>query len=297
MKRYTFILNPEAGKGRAANLRSDIESLIRASGLDGSIQLTRHAGHATEIAHAVDSEYICAIGGDGTVNECVNGIIGSSKILCVLPAGSGNDLVKSLGVPRDLTEAFEVICRDSVSSIDAGEVVCAGRSRFFINGVGIGFDAAVAQRTKTISYLSGTLLYVAAVLQTLGKYNAPLFNIEMDELHIESRNLLIAIGNGQCAGGGFYLTPDAKLDDGLLDICLIRDIPIRKVLSIMPKVMKGTHAQSSDVAMHRTTRARISGDKPFFVHADGEIVGVNVDSVEVRTLSKAIRVVAGASRS
>lgn len=294
MSTYTFVLNPMAGKGRAGHLKDHLQSLIDASGIIGQIHITRYAGHATEIARSSDSHYICAVGGDGTVNECVNGIIGSSKILGVLPAGSGNDLIKSLQLPGLFEPAFSLMLQNNIRTIDCGKVVCENTSRHFINGVGIGFDAAVANRTRSISYLSGTALYLVAVMQTLGKYKAPNFQLQWDSVSVKSSNLLIAIGNGRCAGGGFYLTPDAKVDDGLFDICAIRDIPVHRILFIMPKVMKGIHTRQQEVSMFRTgSQIRVSGDRAFYVHADGEIVGENVTAVEIRPIPKAIRVLTG----
>ncbi len=293
MSKYTFVLNPKAGKGRAAKLHNRLAELIHDSGIDGSIFLTEYIGHAIEIARSADSEYVCAIGGDGTINECVNGIMGSPKVLGILPAGSGNDLIKSLSIPKELETAFNVLLSGRVRSIDIGEVLCDGQGRHFINGVGIGFDAAVANRTKSIRHLTGTLLYLVAVLQTLGSYKSPKFTIRLDSLELCSHNLLIAIGNGRCAGGGFYLTPDALIDDGLLDVCMIREIPIRKILTIMPKVMKGTHTNDQNVSMHRVEGLTIHADRPFYVHADGEIVGEGVRSVNTRIIPQGIRIIGG----
>ncbi|MEK9135729.1 MAG: YegS/Rv2252/BmrU family lipid kinase, partial [Bacteroidota bacterium] len=218
MRKYTFILNPSAGKGAARKLRSKLFDAIRSRTSDFEFHETNQPGDATEIARQTASPIVVAIGGDGTVHEVANGIIGSEKVLGIVPVGSGNDFIKSIGVPREILSSLSCIFRHQTRIVDAGRVeVRANRSGLggnssvshFVNGVGIGFDAAVAEKTRRINYASGTLLYLIAVLQTLGKYKSPDFTISIDGRQVRSRNLLIAVGNGVCAGGGFYLTPDA----------------------------------------------------------------------------------------
>lgn len=293
-KDILVIINPYAGKRNGKGVVQEIKAGIVRNGLDAHVSITESPGHATLLAQEATSRVVVAAGGDGTVNEVVNGLIGTSKTLGVLPIGSGNDLIKSIGVPREIDAALKTIAGGTSMRIDCGTVKCGGSSRYFANGVGIGFDAAVADRTQQITFLHGTALYIMAVFQTLGKYIAPEFTISIDSRSTTSHNLLIAIGNGRCAGGGFYLTPDAKTNDGLLDICMIADLPVRRILSIMPKVMKGRHTGSSDVTMRLGRTISVKAEDPFFVHADGEIVGRNVQSVEVGIVEKAISVLVGA---
>lgn len=293
-KEILVIINPYAGKRNGKGVVQEIKAGIVRHGLDAHVSITESPRHATLLAQEATSRVVVAAGGDGTVNEVVNGLIGTSKTLGVLPIGSGNDLIKSIGVPRDIDSALRTIAGGKSIRIDCGTVKCGGSNRYFANGVGIGFDAAVAERTRQITFLRGTALYIMAVFQTLGKYIAPEFTISIDSRSTTSHNLLIAIGNGRCAGGGFYLTPDAKTSDGLLDICMIADLPVRRILSIMPKVMKGRHTDSSEVTMRLGRRISVKAEDPFFVHADGEIVGRNVQSVEVGIVEKAISVLVGA---
>ncbi len=260
--------------------------------------MTEGPGHATELARTAASQVVVAVGGDGTINEVSNGIIGTDKVLGVIPAGSGNDFIKSIGVPSNLLESLDILLRGNQSVIDCGtistgknESECSNSFRHFINGVGIGFDAAVAERTTHIKHLSGTALYLAAVFQMLGKYDSPDYTIELDSRAITSRNLLIAIGNGVCAGGGFYLTPNAKVNDGRLDVCLIESMPVPRILAVMPKVMRGKHDQINSVQMKKAETINVSAPQTFFVHADGEIVGNKVNRAEVRIKKAALRVI------
>ncbi|MEO8168393.1 MAG: diacylglycerol kinase family protein, partial [bacterium] len=204
--KYSFIVNPKAGNGRTEKLVARLTSEIAIHQLDAEILVSQKPGHAIELASLSKGEIVIAVGGDGTVNEVANGIVGSSKVLAIIPSGSGNDMIKSLAIPNDFRGAFDLLMDGKIISMDCATVQCgASPPRYFLNGAGVGFDAAVAQRSLGITYLNGTLRYVVAVLQTLGKYRAPAYTIRLDSKTSVSRNLLIAIGNGRCAGGGFYL--------------------------------------------------------------------------------------------
>ena len=297
MHQFFFIVNPVAG--RRANGRT-VETILKRmekSGASYELVYTTGTGSASTLARTADAQVVVAVGGDGTVNEVGNGLVGSQKALGVIPIGSGNDFVKAISVTRDQAES--ILLSGKRKRIDVGLISVTKNgsektSRYFLNGVGIGFDAAVANRTKHIKHLRGTLLYIVAVLQTLGKYEAPSFSVHLDGSALpQMKNLLISIGNGQCAGGGFYLTPDAMIDDGVLDICMIRDISIGGILRIMPKVMRGKHRSSESVSFHRARKIAVSADRGFHIHADGEIVGENVREVEIEVCSAKLNVVVG----
>lgn len=299
MNRFTFILNPNAGKGAGRKLRDRIYKAIISRTSDFELIETEKPGDATEMARSSSSPNIVAVGGDGTVHEVANGIVGTEKTLGVIPAGSGNDFIKSIQVPKDLNKSIECLFRGKTNAIDVGRVeVENGTSNqgnslisFFVNGLGIGFDAAVAERASHISFASGTLLYIVAVLQTLGRYKSPEFSIVVDGRETESRNLLIAVGNGVCAGGGFYLTPDAKVDDGLLDICLIEEISTLGVLRLIPRVMQGNHQRQSGVKFEKGKSITVSASHPICVHADGEILGTDIPRLRIDVVPNALKVI------
>jgi YegS/Rv2252/BmrU family lipid kinase len=292
-------VNPHAGKGSARRLIEPLRGLIRQAALDHEFALTEGTGHATELARAATGDVVVAVGGDGTLNEIANGILGSGKTLGVLPAGSGNDFIKAVHLPARLTLAFDRLLTGKTVPVDVPAVRCSrtdgGNSTFrhFVNGVGIGFDAAVAARVSEIRYLRGTALYMLAVFQILGRYRAPRFSIDVDERRRTSRLLLIAIGNGPCAGGGFYLTPDASATDGILDVCMIEEIGLGKILRVMPKVLRGGHRGDRAVSFDHGQEIRVSAPEPFYVHADGEIVGRDVNDVTVSLQSGRLPVIVG----
>ena len=304
MSDYAFILNPKAGRGASLRVLDPLKRELHSRGVDYDLLLTQNEGDAIRIAKEVGSRIVVAVGGDGTVNEVVNGIIGTGKTLGIIPAGSGNDLVKSIDISVNLSDAIEILLRGMTQPVDVGTVSCFGperigprdgnhKERYFVNGIGAGFDAAVADKTRRIKYLSGTLLYLVAVLRTLGEYEAPDFEVSVDGCIQARKQLLIAVGNGRCAGGGFYLTPDAIIDDGFLDLCLIDEMSVPGVLRIMPKVMRGKHIGARGVSFLKGKMISIRAGQPFFVHADGEMVGRNVNTVEIGLLEKSLNVIVG----
>jgi len=303
MNRFTFIVNPEAGKGNGERVFASLRGELESRRVPYDVVMTTGPGHATEAARKASTPVTVGVGGDGTLNEIANGMAGSARALGIIPAGSGNDFIKSVGVPRRPVDALHVLFAGNVRPVDVGSVRCTqekeggGNSapRLFVNGVGAGFDAAVAARTREIPFLGGTLLYLAAVFQTLGRYTAPAFHMEGEHARRDAPALLIAVGNGRCAGGGFYLTPDASVDDGLLDICAVDDKNVLEILKLMPRVMRGKHHDVPGVKFFRDTNFVITADTPFYVHADGEIVGVNVRRVELGIVKGNLNVIAPAA--
>jgi diacylglycerol kinase (ATP) len=304
MSDFDFILNPVAGQGAGGKLQGLLEKILRRRGVRYTMHLTEGPGHATKLARTSSAQVVVAVGGDGTINEVANGLVGSEKHLGIIPAGSGNDFIKSVNLSSNLTGALDQVISGNSSKIDVGMVVCSTNAhpvdvegnpnaRCFVNGIGIGFDAAVAVRTRQIRFLTGVPLYLAAVFQVLGRYKSPHFKITSDSFQEEGRKLLIAVGNGTCAGGGFYLTPDAVIDDGLLDVCLIEDIPVPTILRILPRVLWGGHRTAKQAKFRRCKELNLTSSDTFYVHADGEIVGDSVRNVGILIKHHALSVITG----
>ncbi len=296
MNRYTFIVNPEAGHGMGRHVMAELKRILHRKQVSHELVVTSCAGHATTLGREARSSVVVAVGGDGTVNEVANGLVKTEKVLGVIPAGSGNDFIKSISVPRRVEAAVERLLSGTRRRIDLGHVRCGARAsnepgRYFVNGVGIGFDAAVAERTRHIRILRGTALYLAAVLQTLGRFTAPHFTLRVDGKAYDKQRLLIAVGNGRCAGGGFYLTPAADVGDGLLDICAVDDRSVVSILRLMPRVMRGKHTEADGLNFIKGREISVLSDRPFYVHADGEIVGANVSELEIRVCPEALTII------
>ncbi|MGB9723353.1 MAG: diacylglycerol/lipid kinase family protein [Chloroflexia bacterium] len=286
--RYRVIVNPTAGRGRGARLLPYLHTLLQ--GLRYELVQTEAPRQATALAAAAAEEgyeVVVAVGGDGTTFEVINGLAGRDTALAVLPIGSGNDFIKPLGIPTDLPAAVACLRRGRVRRIDLGHV---GQT-YFGNMLGIGFDARVAVETYRLPHLHGFALYLAALWKTVWRYRSPYLHLEGDARSFEGRFLLVAVGNGRCQGANFWLTPEAEMDDGYLDLCLISDMPLPLFFYHLPKVFRGKHTRLREVRMLRARRIRVRSAEPVAVHADGEVLAEAATEVEVEIRPAALRVV------
>jgi len=274
--RTLAILNPAAGKhaGQRAweHIRQDV-----ASARLWECATTRGAGHARELAQAAAGdgyERIVAIGGDGTVCEVANGLAYSSTSLAVVPAGTGNDLARNLGIPRHPAAAANLAASGIPRPIDLCRIETDSTSAYFLNVAGFGFDAEVASRVnRKPKHLGGTLPYVAGVLETLWRYRSPRMRIRIDGQLVAQAVFLVAVGNCATYGGGMRIVPAARPDDGLLDVCLVRDLRRLEVLKLLPRLYSGGHVGHPSVALFRCREVSADADDRVLCQADGELVG------------------------
>ena len=304
MTTSVFILNPKAGRGAARRLIDPLCDQMRRRGIRSSLLLTTRAGEAAELARHADADVVVAVGGDGTVQEVANGLAGSRKALGVVPAGSGNDFMRSIALPKELDDALDLITAGKTRQIDLGTIAWSGKDdgnggncnsghRCFVNGVGFGFAASVAARTADIANLSGTALYLVAVLESLRSYRSPVFEVDVDGARRSSRYLLIGVGNGKSIGGGFLLTPNARVDDGRLDICFIDEVSIPRIISLIPSALQGKLHEVKEVNVVQGKTIVLRADSPFSVHADGEILGTDLSSVRIGLSGEQLSVISG----
>ena len=292
---YTFILNPAAANGAAGKRRHTLEEALRLSGIDYELCETQGPGHAARLAHAaaMKRDVVVAVGGDGTIQEVSRGIISSGRNvhLGVIPVGTGNDFVKMTGMPRDIKGVILAMTEAKPVAVDYGLVRWREGSEeketVFVNAVGMGFDAQVADEVAAFKFLPGVVGYLAAVMRTLRNWRSPQVRIyanlegDPDAVLYEGPLFLNTAGNGVSSGGGFYLTPHASITDGLLDICVIRAIPVWRVFQLIPRALRGKHITAPEVEMHRLNSFRLHSESPLFVHADGEVLTKMADEVSV----------------
>jgi diacylglycerol kinase (ATP) len=255
------IINPAAGKGKALEVWRGLQPELQNILFDLDWQLTSCQGDATAIAKdaaAQGYELIISCGGDGTLNEIVNGIVGSPVALAVIPAGSGNDFARSLGLPKDPQEAVRIIAAGHKSPIDLGLI----NGRCFLNMAGLGFDADVAHRINGKRILQGQTAYLAAVLQTLAVYKSYHVEIVIDEQKITEEAILVSVGNGRYVGGGFCLLPRASLADGLLDVMVVRKTTRIDIIKNLPALYKGAHEKHPKCSFYRGREVIIRLIKP-----------------------------------
>lgn len=300
------ILNPMAGRGVAGQRRGELEAALRAAGLDYTLLTTHARGGATELAYqAIGRGFTCvvAVGGDGTINEVVNGILGSrdhglgEAALGIVPLGTGSDFIKALvGVePNDLAGAAQRLAAGRTRAVDVGRVSMesAGQElrRYFINGFGAGIDAQVAVEVGRITWLTGLAAYMVASLRALSSYRPAPMTVRYDGRELRRRLYFATVANGQVQGGGFVLTPAAKIDDGLLDICAVQSLRLDQVIRYYPKLLDGSHTTLREVTMATAREIEISSGSPFPVAADGEVLATDARHVHVEALPGAVRLV------
>jgi diacylglycerol kinase (ATP) len=290
-KKYKLIANPAAGRGRAKEAISRVRELLKARGATFDLELTKGPRDAANIARrALEGfDVIVAIGGDGTINEILPGMLFSEKPLGIIPAGSGNDFIKSLGIPNNVSKAVGILLEGNAGLIDAGKI----NGTYFANGVGIGFDAAVNRASYTIDHSRrGLLLYFCALLKTLGKYDAVPLKITMNNTVLNQDIFLLTVGNGTTVGGGFKLTPHAKIDDALLDVTIVNPLRIPVLLWHLPKVFLGTIGRVKRYAtLLKTEKLVVEVSGPVPIHVDGEIYDNGEARFEIEVVPKALRVI------
>jgi diacylglycerol kinase (ATP) len=293
------ILNPHSGRGQGGRSLRAVRSALEKAGLRFDIEETQAPGHGIELARmarAAGHRVIVAAGGDGTVSEVVNGMAQATPVgetvgtLALFPIGSGNDLADMTGVPRDLDAAAQRIVAGRTRRIDLGRTLLHGPKgvveRYFDNNLGIGFEAKVTLESYKIRSLRGTLLYLVAALRALRSYQAPQVDIawETDADKYESTQqtvLLISVGNSPRTGGGFYLVPEARLDDGLMDVGIAEALSRPRILMLLPRVMVGSHTSAAEWTSFRCRKLTVSCRGTIPVHLDGEVVMADAQKIEV----------------
>ena len=295
MPRVQLIVNPSAGHGAGARLAPELLARLRGQGLECEARSSSGPGEITALVgealrNGVDC--VAVAGGDGSVNEAVNGYIGTareSQALALIPVGTGNDFAKMLGLSRDWRLACERIVAGKRRRVDAGR--CNGR--MFANGIGAGFDAQVALEANGIRWLRGNAVYGVALARTLLlHYATPRARIVHDAGVIERRITLLAAANGTTYGGAFRMAPDADVGDGLLELVVADALSRMGILRLVPHVMRGTHVGREGVTVLRTRRVVVETDAPLVVHADGEIIDRAATRLEVEVLPGALLVIA-----
>jgi diacylglycerol kinase (ATP) len=296
-----LILNPAAGRGAGARLSQPIAERLRDRGLEFDLVTTAGAHHATRLARdavAEGRETVVAVGGDGTFNEVLNGLMQAQHeppgaALGLLPIGTGNDFAFGAGLPLDLWEACEVVAKGHSRSLDLGLFRADNEEpRFFGNGIGIGFDAVANIESRKIKRLRGTLLYLVAVIRTLAfYYDAPRITLCVDGEERVQPSLMISVMNGRRMGGGFYMTPTSEMDDGLLDLCVAGKVSRPKMVRFVPRFMRGTHTTDPDITMGQGRKVTIVSESPWAAQLDGEIYGVGASRYEVELLPQRMRLI------
>ena len=302
-KKTLFIINPNANMGQAWRQAADLRPIMEEyGGADwaGSVYPT----HAIELAKkAVEDGYelVIAGGGDGTVHEVVNAIMEFPKekrpALGVLPLGSGNDFSYSVGMDTDPAKALRQIFNGTESWVDIGKVEDdRGRTEYFDNTVGIGFDAIVTIHSHKMLFVRGLMMYVMAVLKTIFLNHHPLgVEVTMDgDRNYQEKLIMFTLCNGGREGGGFHLYPDANNGDGIFHFVTVPNVSRLMMLRFIPMFMSGSHLKHPKVKFGDFKSMEVESDSAMFIHIDGEVFSgftSNLRKINVTMEHEAIRVV------
>jgi len=295
MPKHMLIVNPISGRGTGARVAPEIESILKRLELDYDMAYTEHPLHAiklTEEAAQNGYDVVVAVGGDGTANEVLNGVVQANQkstakkvTMGLLPIGQGNDFAYGLGVPLNLDDACQLLKENYRRSIDVG-LVRGGQfpdGRYFGNSVGIGFDAVVGFVALRQKRLHGFLSYLLATLKT----------IQIGDQEIVKYTLMISIMNGRRLGGGFMMAPEAAMDDGSLDLCIVDQVSRARIATLIPHFLKGTQATQdpvSTVSANQVNVHALEGVLP--AHADGETLCTDGDRLEIELIPNGLEIIA-----
>lgn len=272
--KWYFIANTTAGRGKTGRKINKLIQSLNEHKFDYEIELTKAPLHATELAkEACQNGFnnIVVVDGDGTLNEVVNGIMQSGKQaqikLGLIPEGGGNDFAMNFKLSNNIDKAIDILKKKKTCLVDLGKI----ENFYFINALGFGFDAQVALISKKIKHLNGLPRYLMAVVRALLKLQKFQAEISLDNCSLHKPFLLVSVGNGLSTGGGFLLTPEARVNDGFLDICFINSVSRSKILKLLPKAIKGQHLKEPEVIIHQSRKIQVKSKQILPIYFDGEL--------------------------
>ncbi len=278
----TFIVNPTAGSGYATQVESQLRAKLQSKGVEARIVHTEHPGHATVLAKEASAQPDCtgviSVGGDGTAFEVACGLMHSGTPLGIIPAGTGNDFIKTVSLPKDPMAALDVILTGKARPVDVGAL----NDRLFLNVCGTGFDVTVLDYTLAAKkYVRGILPYLIGLVRAIRHYEPVHLRFTADGETQERDVLICSVANGRYFGGGIPICPDAKPDDGLFDLVVVENKPRWMIPFYLPSLLMGRVLKFPFTTHKRVTEVRIEARGMRF-NADGEVS--NMDEARIRVL-------------
>lgn len=285
---WFVVVNPHAGSGKGKNDWPSIESLLKSAGLNFAFAFTEFKHHAVQITvDAIKLGYrrILAVGGDGTLNEVVNGIFiqkevpSSEFVVGVVAVGTGNDWLRMYDFPPDYKSQIDILVNGSLFMQDIGLAEYyeteVKKSRYFVNSAGGGFDAEVVVSTNRLKDMGrkGKVLYILSLIKTLIHYRSTRVNISVDNFQLDEVVFSLSSGIGRYTGSGMKQVPFALTDDGLFDVTIIRKLSKLNVLASVPRLYNGKILDHSRTICVRGSDVKIVSNPPMSLEADGETLG------------------------
>ena len=292
MSGVLVIVNPAADRGRAARRWPAVAQGLKRAGIAFDEAITAAPGEAAALAERCAATHgtVVAAGGDGTVHEVVNGLMraGGNTAFGVIPLGSGDDFAKLLS--KDVVFG---LLNGKTKQFDVGRIVSGSEVRYFANGMDIGFGAHGARNVRRVPrFLTGFGAYLGALALTMVRYPLHTILLGLDDAPpFELTTAMTAVMNGTTFGGSFRVCPEARPDDGVLDLLLVGAVSRLEILRLVPKILRGTHTGDPRLRMARAKRVHIEANEPLLLEADGEIAFDGVRSLRIDVLPAALRVV------
>lgn len=286
MGKYLLIYNPAAGRNKASKMLTQVESAMHNKGIEYDLYLTSKKGDALDYLRNVELEKysgVIAAGGDGTLFEVLNGLLknsGDSIPIGILPVGTGNSTAKELDLEtNNVSKALELIISGKTREVDVGKFEMEGEQYYFINIVGLGFVTDVIETADKFKMFGETAYTIGVLIRTIFLKSYDL-TIEIDDKKISAPNILVEVSNTEYTGGNFLMAPGAKMDDGYLDINILHKLSRRRLLSIFPKLFKGTHIHEPEIEYLKGKKIRITTDPVKKIAPDGELFGAVPITIE-----------------
>jgi YegS/Rv2252/BmrU family lipid kinase len=294
-----FLVNPASGNGATGKRWPELANRAAQLGLTGETLFSEHPGHLIELARSAvegGATLVVAVGGDGTLNEVVNGVAGREVELATIPLGTGMDFGRTYGIPKRFDEAVRVALQGEVRTIDAGRVTYrtwAGETaeRYFANVASVGMSGAVAQRANGMSKaLGGKVTFFYALTRVFLEWKNTAVTVRLDDTERRGHMHDVIVANGVWHGGGMKLAPDAAPDDGRFDVVLIGDVSKIDFLTTAPKIYKGKHVHHPKVEVLRSTHVEVDSSVHLPIELEGEQVGTTPAAFEVAPGALRVRV-------
>ena len=280
-----IICNPTSGNGAGRIALQKTLEYLKNHDIHATVHETNRPLHAIELSKQAvqeNADTVIAIGGDGTLHEVAQGLIGTKTALGIIPAGTGNDFIKTIHVPIDTQKALEVILTKTPKPVDTVRI----NDLLFINECGCGFDVMVLDfAEKAKKHVKGILPYLYGVIKTIFHFKDIPLTYSIDESPLQKQNILVlAVGNGRFIGGGIPIAPNAIDDDGLLDVLIINSMSKLRMLTVLPGLLKGK-IQSFPETSHRYAQKLHVEGSGLRINIDGEIISMDSADIQINPLS------------
>lgn len=291
MEQICFVVNPAAGGNSCLRKFSAAEERLRELGVPYTALYSEYEGHVTKLvrqALTAGETRVVAVGGDGTAREVAQELLHGEAVMGILPFGTGNDLIRALNIPAQWEDALDLILHAEPRPMDAATV----NGQIFLNVAGFGFDVDVLEKTRmSKGRFRGVFAYLVGLLQALIHLKDYQVTLRANGSELTGRMMLVSVGNGTSIGGGMMVTPKAHPADGLLDVCLVRQVGRLKVLRCLARFVKGRHLELEFVQYFNATELTVDSSPPARIQLDGEIICET--PAEIQILPGALQVLAG----